>query len=310
MLAVLFGVLAGACLPVQTSVNTRLRLSVGSPLLASLLSFTVGTVALAAATLVATGRAYPELGLAAGSPWWTFIGGMLGVFVLTGNILLFPRIGGVQTVVLPIAGQVLMGLAIDAFGIFGSAVVPLSVSRIAGGLAVLLGVLLVVNVFQSRAQSPADRKGEPALWLWRLMGGAMGLAAATQTAVNGRLGGELGSAVAAALFSFATGAATLLLLVLLTRTPFRFRVPDGQARNPAWMWIGGVLGSIIVFAGAFLAPVIGTGATVVVLLLGMMTGSVLIDTFGLLGSPRRRPQWTQVVGLVVILVGVVLIRIV
>lgn len=310
MLAVLFGVLAGACLPLQTSVNTRLRLSVGSPLLASLISFTVGTVTLVVATLVATGRVYPELGLAAGSPWWTFIGGVLGVFVLTGNILLFPRIGGVQTVVLPIAGQVLMGLLIDSFGLFDSPHVQLSATRVVGGLAVLLGVLLVVDAFRRPVLKTPSQAGDPTLWLWRLMGVAMGMAAATQTAVNGKLGEELGSAVPAALFSFATGAATLLLLVLLTRTPFRFGVPEGQSRNPAWMWIGGILGSIIVFAGAFLAPIIGTGATVVVLLLGMMAGSVLIDTFGLFDSPRRKPKWPQVVGLLVIIAGVWLIRIV
>lgn len=310
MLAVLFGVLAGAMLPLQTSVNTRLRMSVGSPLLASFYSFSVGTLALIVATLVATGQVFPALGLSAGSPWWTYVGGVLGVFVLTGNILLFPRLGGVQTVVLPIAGQVLMGLAIDAFGLFDSTVVPLSVTRVIGAFAVLLGVLCVVDVFRHPAKSPDSRQGDPGLWLWRIMGVIMGMAAATQTAVNGQLGQALGSAVPAALFSFATGAAALLLLVLLTRTPFRFRVPEGQERNPAWMWIGGVLGSILVFAGAFLAPVIGTGATVVVLLLGMMTGSVLIDTFGLFDSPRRRPQWPQVLGLAAIISGVVLIRIV
>lgn len=310
MFAVLFGVLAGAFLPIQTSVNTRLRGSVGSPLLASFISFSVGTVALIVATLLATGRPYPELGLAAGQPWWTFLGGVLGVFVLTGNILLFPRLGGVQTVVLPILGQVLMGLAIDSFGLFDSPQMQFTITRGLGGLAVLLGVLFVVDAFRRPAASPAYRQGDPSLWLWRLMGMAMGMASATQTAVNGKLGGELGSAVPAALFSFATGALTLFLLVLITRTPWRFGTPPGYSSNPWWMWGGGFLGAVIVFAGAFLSPIIGTGLTVVVMLLGMMAGSVLIDTFGLLGSRRLRPGWPQLLGLVIIIAGVVLIRIV
>lgn len=309
MLAVLFGVMAGAFLPLQTAVNTRLKASVGSPLLASCISFLVGTLALVGATLLATGLPYPQLGLAADRPWWTFLGGVLGVFVLTGNILLFPRVGGVQTVVLPIVGQVVMGLAIDTFGLFDSPHLPLTLSRGLGGLIVLLGALLVVDAFR-RPLAGAGGAGEASVWLWRLIGVLMGVASATQTAVNGQLGQALGSAVPATLFSFGTGALTLVLLVAVTRTPLRYGTPAGAPRNPWWMWIGGILGSVIVFAGAFLAPVIGTGLTVVVMLLGMMTGSVLIDTFGLLGSPRRRAGWTQVLGLVVVLTGVVLIRIV
>ena len=55
-----------------------------------------------------------------GEPLWIWFGGLLGVVALTGNILLFPHLGAVQTVVLPIAGQIMMGVVIDHFGFFDS----------------------------------------------------------------------------------------------------------------------------------------------------------------------------------------------
>ena len=51
-------------------------------------------------------------------PWWIWIGGALGVIYLTGNIVLFPKLGSVQTVIMPILGQIVMSMLIDNFGWF------------------------------------------------------------------------------------------------------------------------------------------------------------------------------------------------
>ncbi|WP_080795671.1 DMT family transporter [Corynebacterium pacaense] len=302
MLAALFGVFSGALMPVQTSVNTRLRRSVGSPLMASFFSFLVGTCALLVATLITSGHLLPALGLTAGQPWWIYTGGALGVVVLTGNILLFPRVGSVQTVILPITGQIFMGLLIDAQGLLGSPQVGLGPLRVGGALAVLLGAAAVVGALRpGRRQAPR----QPGIWLWRAFGVFMGMCSATQIAVNGRLGTILGSAVESALVSFSVGTATLLLLLLLTRTPWR-----GVEGGPWWMWLGGILGATVVFATALLGPILGTGLTVVLMLLGMMTASLLIDTLGLIGGVRIRVGWTQLLGLGIIITGVALIRVV
>jgi len=47
----------------------------------------------------------------------------------------------------------------------------------------------------------------------------------------------------------------------------------------------------------------------VVMLLCMMLASLMIDAFGILGSPRRRIHIAQLLGLVVIILGVTMIRI-
>lgn len=309
MLAVLLGVFSGTLMPVQTSVNTRLRTSVGTPLLASLICFVVGTLSLFLAAWLTTGRPLPDLSATSGYPWWIFTGGVLGVVVLTGNILLFPRVGSVQTVILPISGQIGMGLLIDSYGLFKAPQIDISVLRMLGGLAVLIGALLVVGAFSPGRRQAAGAEGT-GVWLWRCLGLVMGACAATQTAVNGQLGAILGSPVGSAFISFFVGALTLALLVALTRTPWRGIAKPEQGTNPWWMWTGGVLGAALVFANAYLAPVLGTGLTVVLSLTGMLAASLLIDSFGLLGSQRIRVRPLQLIGLLVIFAGVVLIRLI
>lgn len=309
MLAVLFGIFAGALMPVQTSVNTRLRLSVGAPLLASLISFMVGTLTLFLATWITTGRPLPDFSATTGQPWWIFTGGALGVVMLTGNILLFPRVGSVQTVILPVAGQIFMGLLIDSLGLFNSPQIDFSPLRLLGAIAVSSGALLVVGVFSQGGQDTFVEDGVT-VWLWRAFGVVMGACAATQTAVNGHLGTILGSPVGSAFISFAVGVLALLLLLLLARTPWRGIVKPAEGRNPWWMWTGGILGATLVFANAFLAPTLGTGLTVVLSLTGMMAASLLIDSLGLIGSRRVPVKPLQVIGLLVIITGVILIRLI
>ena len=313
MLAVVFGVLVGLVMPVQTSANSRLRLSVGSPFLASLVSFTVGFLTLLLAALLIDVH-LPQPSLATSLPAWIWAGGVLGVVVLTGNIFLFPRLGSVQTVVLPITGQVVMGLLIDHLGLFDAPVHPLNATRLLGAVLLVIGVAGAIGAVDALLRPgrdiPAGSSSGWSLWAWRVAGVVFGMFSATQTAINGQLGVALGSAVGAALVSFTFGVGTLLLIVLATRARWRLVRPEGQRRNPWWMWIGGFLGAAFVFGNAYLSPVIGTGLTVMTILLGMMVGSLLIDHVGLLGARRKPTSLLQAVGLVLMVVGVGVIRLV
>lgn len=312
IIVMVLGVIAGAALPLQTNINTRLRQSVGSPFLATFLSFGIGTVTLLVATLAMDGR-LPGPSAAAGRPWWLWIGGVFGVIVLTANLFMFPRLGAVQTAVLPVTGQVLMGLLIDHFGWFRAVPVPLGPTRALGGLLVLMGVFGAIGVadrvFGRAGGTPTGSSHGAGAWLWRLVGIGCGALLASQTAINGRLGVALGSAVAAALISFAVGVVALLAILLVTRTPWRLRRVD-ERPNPWWMWIGGVLGAAFVFANALLQPILGTGLTVMLILLGMMLGSLAIDALGLLGARRKKVTLFQAVGLLLMIGGVALIRLV
>ncbi|SER82522.1 transporter family-2 protein [Propionibacterium cyclohexanicum] len=305
MLALLIGIAAGVALPVQTSVNSRLRFRLGgAALLASLVSFAVGTAFLA----LLSGATGAGLGITAGqlsgTPWWAWSGGILGVIYLTGNLLLFPRLGAVETVILPVLGQVAMGLVIDTAGWFGSPHHPLGAVRLLGAALTLMGAVWAVG---AGAHPRGDGRAPGSQLVWRMAGILTGGLSAMQTAINGRLGVVLHSALHAALISFAVGTAALLLVVVVGRQwP---RATTGRlGSGPWWMWLGGLLGALVVAGNAWLVPHLGTGLTVMVVLLGQMGGSILIDSLGLLGTPRRPLSPARIAGLVTMVVGVVIIK--
>lgn len=125
MLQGLLGIFSGLITPVQTAVNTRLGRSIGSPLRASLVSFSVGLIAMLTLTLLL--GPYPLIpATAANGPWWMWFAGVFGVTFLTGNVLLLPKLGSLKTVIMPVTGQIVMGLLIDAFGWFGTTAQPIS----------------------------------------------------------------------------------------------------------------------------------------------------------------------------------------
>ena len=298
--------LVGAIVPVQTAINTRLRVSVGSPIAATFLSFVVAAVVSSVMALLATGELVPDLAVAAAQPWWAWLGGFMGVMFIAGNIVLFPKLGPVQTVILPILGQAIMGLLIDRFGLFQSPHVAVGALRLLGALIVVLGIAMVLEV----GRSPASRgtADGPALWLLRGFGVLMGMGSATQTAVNGHLGRALSSPVQAGQISLVVGLLLLFAMSVLLSGPRR-ALASGVAPGPWWMWLGGVLGAFFVFGGAALSPILGTGTTVIAALVGNILCGQVLESLGVgTGGHRALPTAHRLTGLAVVLVGVGMVR--
>ncbi len=134
--------LVGTFLPLQVGVNSKLADSVGSPLLSALLSFTVGTFALLTYIII-TGVPLGNVAGAKDAPPISWIGGLLGAFYVAVSIVLLPKIGVAMTVSLIIAGQMLMSVVMDHFGLLGVPVREVSFARVAGILLMFTGVLLI-----------------------------------------------------------------------------------------------------------------------------------------------------------------------
>ncbi|VDK14939.1 hypothetical protein OAL24_01675 [Oenococcus sicerae] len=315
MFAIIIGFTIGVGLPLQTAVNSRLRKAFSSPLLSSMTSFTIGTIFLAIATLLTKSSLGVSGALMTSQPWWIWIGGLFGVIFLTGNIIIFPYLGGVQTVIMPIVGQIIMSMLIDNFGWFDSPTHSLGLVRIIGAVLVLIGVFLSISGARILALRH-DKMGNdvrfdqphiPFLWLWRTVGILTGMLSASQTAINGHLGIVLHSAVKASFISFLVGAAALWVIVLLVEHGYHF-APVLHRKSPLWMWIGGLIGAVFVLGNAYLVPLIGTGLTVVIVLLGQIVGSMLVDQFGWFGAQRNPIVLIKLLGILVMLFGVVLIK--
>jgi transporter family-2 protein len=137
---VLFGVAAGAMLPLQFGINAQLAAWIGSPIRAALVSFAIGTAALLVVA-VAAARGWSDR--AGDAPWWVWIGGALGAFYVLGSIVAAPRLGAVTLVAVILAGQTLASLLVDHFGWVGFAEREITAGRIAGVALVAAGVALV-----------------------------------------------------------------------------------------------------------------------------------------------------------------------
>ena len=301
LIALLLGAVAGAVIPFQTAINSRLAGRLGAIFPASLISFAVGTAGLGLLVLV-TGTPMPWQATATGQPWWIWIGGVCGLIFLTMNIVLMPRIGASATVVLPLVGQVLGGLVVDMTGAFDTAVRPLSLLRAFGAVLVIAGAAMV-NLAGRPApatSAQAAHRPHPLLWVVAVLAGTLG---AIQTAVNGRLGQAMGSALAAAFVSFLVGTAGLIVVTIVSRSKVQRSGPI-----PLWLFSGGLLGAAFVLVNAFNAPVLGTSLAVSIVLLGQVAAGLLLDHRGWLGvRPRPITVW-RLVGAVMVLAGVALVR--
>ena len=140
-------------------------------------------------------------------------------------------------------------------------------------------------------------------WLAMLAIVAIGTLLPLQGLVNARLAGALHGPVVAAFVSFLVGSAVLGTWLLVARTPWG-AAPD--ARFPAWIWIGGVLGAIYVAVFTLLIPRVGAAAAICLAVLGQIVASMLLDHFGVLQA-QRPADWTRVAGAVLVLLGVVLV---
>lgn len=313
MFALPLMILGGALLPIQTTFNSRLRESVGSPFLSSLVSFIGGTLFLLVLSTVVEGYFWFSPEDVSGQPSWIWAGGLLGVIGLTTNIFIFPKLGGVQSVILPITGQILMGLIIDQFGLFHAPQTSLTPFRSIGAALVLTGVFAAV-LLGRRAKAPASGTQQqgatsPGSQLgWQALAIFSGFLMAMQSPINASLGTLIGSGLKAALVSFTVGTLVLLFIALALRLKFRVRVPGGKTANPLWMWAGGPLGAIFVTFNALFVPILGAGSTIMAALTGMVTASLIVDKFGIFEAPSRPVTVLQAAGIAVMLAGVALIR--
>ncbi len=139
---VLLGLAAGGLISAQGAINGRLASHIGGPLQAALVSFSVGWIVLLLINLSFRNNA-PSLDQAAAAPWWAWVGGAMGAFMVAASATAVPRIGVAAWVSAVIAGQLVAALAYEHFGAFGQAVREINGPRLLGVLLLAGGVFLI-----------------------------------------------------------------------------------------------------------------------------------------------------------------------
>jgi transporter family-2 protein len=141
MLPMLLVLVAGGMVALQAPTNSILAKAGESPVLAALISFAVGTVALFLVWLASGSR--PEAAGFAKLPWYAWVGGLYGATYVAIAAYAAPRIGLASLITIGIAGQIVSAMWLDHVGALGLPRDPLSIVKLGGALLVVVGVILV-----------------------------------------------------------------------------------------------------------------------------------------------------------------------
>jgi transporter family-2 protein len=134
--AVALTVLAGLAGSVQVAVMGRFGGRIG---VVEALTFATGVqLVLSLGILLVARTGFGGLADAFRAPAWMWLGGVMGLTVVFTITFAQPRIGATATIGILIAGQLVMGLLIDRFGLFGVEQIAISPVRLAG--VALLGI--------------------------------------------------------------------------------------------------------------------------------------------------------------------------
>jgi transporter family-2 protein len=294
---------AGGLLAVQAGANAQLSKATGSPFAATTLQLIVGTAALLlVALLTGTLSALSQLPHVT---WWHAIGGTASAFYVVSTILLFPRLGAVVTVGLFIAGQMLASFALDTFGLLGVVPKTPSAAMVGGTLIVLAGAAAIVA-----GQSSGTRQVVAGKTGWIALALLAGAVLPVQGVVNGLLRHDLGAPFAVGAVSFFVATVAMVLVLMLALAFLRAPRPDvgGLPAMPWWGWLGGVAGAVYVTTVFTAIPAIGTAATVGLTVAGQQVASVFVDARGWFRLPKRDVSGLRLAGVIVLLLGVAVIK--
>lgn len=144
----LLALIAGAALTAQVGVNGRLLVNLGSPVLTSFFSFLIGTIGLGTAYVIAAYnglQSVPTSNAFAQTNVWMWLGGLIGAFYIFTVIVCAPKIGFANMFSLVVAGQILLAIICDHFGLFGSHIHLLTPMRFVGVALLVVGVYIIQN---------------------------------------------------------------------------------------------------------------------------------------------------------------------
>jgi transporter family-2 protein len=133
---------------------------------------------------------------------------------------------------------------------------------------------------------------------------AAGIAGAVQVAVMGKFGERIGTFEAWAFAAALTGAIGFAVVLAVRQSL------DGYAaavRAPPWLWLGALMGGIVVLAITIAAPRIGATATIGIITGGNLIAGVVFDRFGLFGLERIGLTWPRVLGVLLLGLGAALV---
>lgn len=279
----------GVMTAIQARINGVLGVRVDNGIVAGLISFAVGLLALIVAICVlpSARRGVGRLrdGIRDRSiPFWMLLGGACGALTVSTQGITAGMLGVSLFTVGVVAGQTVHGLVLDRIGFGPAGVVAVTPGRVTGGALALaaVGISLGGEVL---ATAP--------LWML-LLPFAAGVGIAWQAATNGRLAQRVRSPLAATAMSFIAG--TVVLLIAAGVSVAVRGMPDAPPAEP-WLYLGGALGAAYILLGTLIVAHTGVLLMGLGSVLGQLATSVVID---LTWPAAAGPAPWQIIGMVAV----------
>jgi len=140
--AIIVTAAAGGLIALQAPINAHLGKATGS-LAAALISFAIGTLALAAIVVI-SGQGGGVASITDVGPVY-LIGGLLGAIYVTCALIAVKSVGAGGVAAGTITGQLIASVVVDRMGAFGLTETPLTIERAVGVALLLLGTFLIVR---------------------------------------------------------------------------------------------------------------------------------------------------------------------
>lgn len=288
----------GVMTAIQARVNGVLGVRIDDGIIAGLISFAVGLVALIVVTV-----ALPSARAGAGRLWhgvrtrripfWMLLGGACGALTVSTQGLTAGVLGVSLFSVGVVAGQTVNGLLLDRLGVGPAGVVAVTPGRVLGGAFALAAVAISLS---------GDAVARAPWWLLALPFAA-GVGIAWQSAANGRLAQRVQSPMTATLMSFIAG--TLVLLVAASVSVGVTGMPAALPTEP-WLYLGGALGFAYILLGATIVAHTGVLLMGLGAVLGQLATSVVID---LLWPADAGPALWQLLAMITVSVASVIVAV-
>jgi len=315
MLGYIIATIAGVAATTQASVNTETRRIIKSPYLSAAFNFVVSFIEVALIALIMQRSLYIPIAEIAKYPPWIWVGGVCGPVVIIMSILCLPPLGSARNMMLACTGQILTGLIIDEFGLFGSQTVKMTAMRMLGAALVLGGIVLASFQKKAKAANNDDNNTEhrSGVWIFVILALVNGAAAAIQVAANGTLNTIVGNAAKTTMISMTVAFITInivMLTISIVKGPDAIFDGDEKfhfVKPNMYMVIGGTCAVIVVGGNTIAANILSTGLVNIMNLAGMMASSLVVDAVGFLGIEKKPITLSKVIGVLMIIGGAALI---
>jgi len=142
--------------------------------------------------------------------------------------------------------------------------------------------------------------------LWGALAVIVGALIPVQAATNAAMSRVIGSVAITSLALFAIGFVVVAAWVIVIREP----LPSLETvrRVPAYGYLGGFIVASYVIAITYLAPRLGVGTAIRLVVTGQIIAAVLIDHVGAFAAVVQRLTMGRAIGVVLMIIGVILAR--